>query len=91
MMERKISQGQSPFFSLTFVLVASSVTAATRRATRFRNTLFCMEGTSPASRTKIPMAAQAKADRMMQRIPFTLFDILLPPSNYCSLTSLYLK
>ena len=69
----------------TGVRPRSSMPAARKIATRLRKKTFCIDGTSPDSRTNTPISAKKNADEMMHRIPFVLsertavFGIVHPP------------
>lgn len=61
-----------------------SIINATRAATTFRKKDFCSVGISPDSLINRLINEKEKADRIIYRIPFVLFDIIIPRA-YCGL------
>ena len=65
---------------LNFSSVRSSIAAAKIRATKFLKKLFCIDGKSPASRTKVFIIAKQNADIIMHIMPFVLLDLKIFPT-----------
>ena len=64
---------QIPFLPPEGNLIAFKMRNAKIAATKLRKKLFCIDGRSPASRTKAFIQAKQKAERRIQKIPFVFY------------------
>ena len=67
---RTSSSGRFPFFQIKSPRSRSSTRIANTSATALRKKLFCMDGKSPANRTKTFMSAKQNAEQQNQQDSF---------------------